>query len=165
MIGDKSKTTKKKGFAMLYAVIIASVVVIVAYAVSQLALTETNLSIIGRRSQVAFYAANSGLECASYGDVRLAVFPIPYPPSDPFLGSGENLNCAGNSFSVFTPNISGDTYDTKFTIDFDNGSRAEITVTKTYDSGTNLIHTSIRSDGYDKSSGDRRVQRSIKSTY
>lgn len=52
------------------AVIITSTLVLVTYALSNISLKELLLSYLGKDSQVAFYAADVGVECAIFWDTK-----------------------------------------------------------------------------------------------
>ncbi len=64
----------QRGFALLFAVLTGSMLLAVGLAIFSIALKELDLSTAGRESQYAFYAADSGLECALYYDSE-GVFP------------------------------------------------------------------------------------------
>jgi len=51
------------GFAMLITLVVVSVILAVGLSLAQITLKQIDLSITARDSQVAFYAANSGIEC------------------------------------------------------------------------------------------------------
>jgi Tfp pilus assembly protein PilX len=57
---------KTKGFTLLYASLVVSLILSVALAIAHIMLTEITLSSAGKDSQKAFYAADTGLECALY---------------------------------------------------------------------------------------------------
>lgn len=60
---------KNRGFTLLFAVLISSMVLIVGASIITIALKQNYLSGTARDSQYAFYASNSGLECAMYWDL------------------------------------------------------------------------------------------------
>ncbi len=61
--------TKEKGFTLLFAVLVSTLVVSIGASIISIALRQTILSGTSRESQYAFYAANTVLECAYYWDV------------------------------------------------------------------------------------------------
>lgn len=69
----------RRGFVMLFAVLISSIVLTIAMGLLQIALKELLLSSTGRESQFGFYAADAGVECALYWDVKgnggVSIFP------------------------------------------------------------------------------------------
>ncbi len=58
----------QKGFTILVAVVTAGILLIIAMSIGGIALKEQMLSIANKDSQIAFYAADSGVECAMYWD-------------------------------------------------------------------------------------------------
>lgn len=57
-----------RGFAMLFSVLISSLLVVIGLSIFNLTLKELTISTAARESQAAFYAAHAGLECALYWD-------------------------------------------------------------------------------------------------
>lgn len=55
-----------RGFTILYAVLIASILLAIGIAIFDITVRELRLSSIARESQVAVYAADAGAECALY---------------------------------------------------------------------------------------------------
>ena len=62
------KNSKIGGYAMLFAVVVTSIVTMIAMAMSNSAFKQIVLSSIVYDSQVAFYQAEMGAECALYMD-------------------------------------------------------------------------------------------------
>ena len=58
----------KRGVVLLYAVLISSIVLAVGLGLFNIASREVALSALGRDSQLAFFFADTGVECASYWD-------------------------------------------------------------------------------------------------
>ena len=58
----------KKGFTLLFAVLISSLLLSVGIAILDLSIKEFALAAASRESQYAFYAADDGLECGLYWD-------------------------------------------------------------------------------------------------
>jgi len=93
------KKYREQGFTLLYAMIISSLVLATTLSIVNVAIKQKNISGLSQESQVAFYAANSGLECALYwalhgrtvaltsGALSIPVFKIP-------RGSNDNGNFA-----------------------------------------------------------------------
>ncbi len=173
------------GYTLLFAVLVSSIVLGVALSILSISRHELLLSSTARESQYAFYAADSGLECASYNDLVGNAFNG---------GSSPTVTCKGVANVALvssTPVNSDETiyiYSFKLPIDnMDTGVSQmcadvtvvkDITETKSLDAATgNLITTgtkvatTIDSDGYnigwnsatsDCSKADvRKVQRSL----
>jgi hypothetical protein len=65
---------QQKGFTILIAVVAASILLVIAMAIGDIALKEKVLTASGKDSQIAFYAADTGIECALYWDQKQGVF-------------------------------------------------------------------------------------------
>lgn len=72
----------QKGFTILVAVITAGILLIVAMSIGGVALKEQILSTTNKESQIAFYAADTGIECAMYWDLNSRTGGIFAPDSD-----------------------------------------------------------------------------------
>ena len=64
----------QKGFVVLFTVLIASIVLLMALGISNIAAKEVLLSIQARDAARAFFAADAGMECALYQDKSAGVF-------------------------------------------------------------------------------------------
>lgn len=144
---------RRAGFAMLYAVLVASLLLSIGLAIFNLTIKELLLSSLGRDSQFAFYAADTGAECALYWDFE----------EDAFASSTTStINCAG----IDIPNMGGGGYGVPsvFTIDF---SPEPYCTTVSVTKFKNPSQTKIESRGYNTCdvSNPRRVERAIRVTY
>lgn len=110
----KYKTIKdKKGFTLIFAILVSVMVLAVGTSIINISLKQVILSSSGRESQFAFYAANTGMECALYWDLAgLAidattgqakyVFP---PPGENGLrrDDEQNFNCGITNIATGEP--------------------------------------------------------------
>jgi hypothetical protein len=62
---------RQKGFALLIGVVVASVLVSITFVMFSISLKQISLSTTGKNSQYAFYAADTGIECALYADNKI----------------------------------------------------------------------------------------------
>lgn len=88
---------KHTGFALLMSVIVTGTLLLIVYALSNISLKELILTYTGRESQVAFYAADTGVECALFWDLKNpgngnSAF-------DPFNGPSV-ISCNGNTIQA-----------------------------------------------------------------
>ena len=67
-------TRGQRGFTLLLAALVSSIVLAVGAAIFGIAQKQVLLSAIGRDSQFAFYAADTAAECALYWDFRCNYF-------------------------------------------------------------------------------------------
>lgn len=98
----------KKGFTLLFAILVSVLVLAVGASIISIALKQVILSGAGRESQFAFYAANTGLECALYWDLNGSVidndgvskYIFPPPNSnDSRRDDLDDVNCSGTNIS------------------------------------------------------------------
>lgn len=68
------KASPKQGFVLFVALLTASLLLAIGLAVINLSLKGFTLSTDARESQFAFYAADSGAECALYWDLKTNIF-------------------------------------------------------------------------------------------
>jgi hypothetical protein len=73
-------TKKESGFAMLFTVLIVTLILSIAVGISNLTFRQAILSSLAKDSQVAFFAADAAVECGLYHDITENIFPSPMPP-------------------------------------------------------------------------------------
>jgi hypothetical protein len=78
----KKRFGTKKGIVVFIAVVTVGALLLVAAAISNIAYKEQLISSSGRESRYAFFAADSGVECALFHDLKGG-----NDPEDPFLFS------------------------------------------------------------------------------
>jgi hypothetical protein len=81
------KLQLNKGVTLFIAVVIMSILLFISFAVVNIAIKSTTFATFGRDSQLAFYAADAGLDCAIYWDSK-------YEPSR-FTIPGSSIDCGG----------------------------------------------------------------------
>ena len=84
----------ERGFTLLLAALVGSLVLALGISIVTIVQKSVTLSSIGRESQFAFYAADSGAECALYWDIRHAHFSTSTPPTE--------ITCNGQTVDVTT---------------------------------------------------------------
>jgi len=69
------KTQQNSGFALLISLIVVTVVITIGLSILDLTLKQLRLSTNSKDSEIAFHAANAGMECARYwrGEASLAI--------------------------------------------------------------------------------------------
>lgn len=145
----RTRNLPQRGFTLLLAALVASVVLALGAAIFQIAQKQLALSSIGRDSQFAFYAADTAAECALYWDFRFDYFaPEPPPDTDP--------QCDGISMNVTTTDGTPPSYPYTKSSEKMNffinaspaGYCAEVFVRKEFDQSTDSVKTTIHADGY-----------------
>ncbi len=154
--------TQNRGFTLLLAALVSSIVLALGAAIYSLAVKELELSSLGRDSQYAFFAADTGAECALYWDIRYDYFAT----SAPAAVIAPDPRCATQSFTA-----SGRASSYPYTMSFQfepNGYCTSVSVTKSQSAG--VVSTTIHADGYSASctnytTNSRTLQRSVELHY
>jgi Tfp pilus assembly protein PilX len=141
-----------KGFTLFYAVLVSSLLLSIAIATFNISFKNSRLVAGSVDSQEAFYAADTGLECALYWDVQQKVFS----------GIAENpiVTCNGGE-SIIASEIQTNVWQLSLT-DTGGVHCATVDIDKSVDGAT-----VIESRGYNTCSisDERRVERGMRATY
>lgn len=145
-----------RGFTLLMAVLIASILLALGYALYNIATKELTLSSAGRESQFAFFAADTGIECALYWDSKQDAFSTSSSISQVYCGVAS---------STLTRQLSGSTLITSFSFALGASTAsqcADVVVTREQPK-----HTTIESYGYNNcvTGSSLRLERAIRVTY
>ena len=183
----KKNIENQKGFTLLFAILVSILILAVGVSIINIALKQVILSGAGRESQFAFYAANTGIECALFWDLNGAVIDdngeakYIFPPPDS-AGSRrtdlDNINCSGTNITSgnsiyaqpYTTSWITETNSTTFRIVVSNSLSgvdnilycAEVNVRKEVVS--DAVYTTITSQGLntcEPESNARAVQRGL----
>lgn len=141
--------------------VVMGTLLLITAGITNLAVKQAFISSSGRESQAAFYAADTGMDCALYWDVNNAggddsAFATSTSStincnntSIPSMGGGGNANATSTFSFTLTP----------------NPYCAIVTVNKAYVGGN--LKTTIESKGYNTcdQSNARRVERAVRATY
>lgn len=146
----------QQGFTILFSALVASLVLTLGISIFSVAQKQVILSSLGRSSQYAFYAADTGAECALYWDVRYEYFSSSTPAIDPAC-NGAPLTITGAPGAL------------PYTMSFEfepNGYCVQVTVEKKATDPRTVIHA----DGFstpcsDISLSGRALQRSVELSY
>lgn len=154
-----SHNMKNKGFTLFVSIAVMGTLLVISTGIVNLALKQSLISASGRESQHAFYAADTGIECALYWDVKNSSGQSAFATT-----TGTTINCnkdAANQSNEWV--VGGNTVSTINRINFlPDPYCAIVTVTKNTNSTT-----AIESKGYNTcdSSNPRRVERAVRATY
>lgn len=178
-----TENKKEKGFTLLYAVLVSSLVLAIGVSIMSIAFKQLILSSTGRESQYAFYNANSGTECALFYDFNSDFFSTSTPRDNFFSTTNEhcmksnfyglNVNSlVANGANFETENDYGVTTFYLKPADMCNGLNdpndyiVKIVLKKNIDAN-GLVSTILESRGYNTcdSSNPRRVERGLRVTY
>ena len=176
-------TKKNNGFALLFSVLLASLLLTIGLSIFSVTLKELAISTTAQRSLHAIYAAESGRECAKYWDawdripnvlststVTINCGGVPmiitgvYSDPNGLIDPNEYIIYDAVSSTIPPPGSGkilvnkGGTDDSNFTV----------TISKTINRGDHgvggVVLTTIHSLGYD-STGQDRVERAIEQIY
>lgn len=165
-----STLRKNSGFALLFAVLMSSLMLSIGLSIFGIALRELSISTAARQSIFAFYAADSGRECALYWDIKKGAFPTLVQGTT----GGGAIKCGGKSISIGAQSICGsggcdgnsttevNLIKVPVNITEDSGPYADVNVRKSWLGGVSggTIKTVVTADGYD-SDGGNKILRSI----
>ena len=181
----------RRGFTLYYAVLIGSVLLLIGASLLNLSLKEFLLSAAVRESEYAFFAADSGIECALRWDLKelwsnRPIFQINDNAggvSAPFYIPASNkdeVECNGASpiaISVTASSLSGATTDFSYNVGASGQSQYCVRVQvikeikeEPLSSGNYEVWTTINSRGYnfacsDTSVNTRKVERALTTLY
>lgn len=156
----------QKGFTLLLAALVASIVLALGTSIFGLVQKEIILSSLGRDSQYAFYAADTGAECALYWDVRYRYFGVDEPTEHvPALRCDAQIICGGVEDDC---DHTGE-YPQTLNFQFEpNGFCTNVSIRKTQEG--DIVRTVIRADGFSRDcdqieNSSRVLQRSVELQY
>ncbi|MFM7088299.1 MAG: pilus assembly PilX N-terminal domain-containing protein, partial [Candidatus Paceibacterota bacterium] len=165
----RQKNKRKEGFVMLFAVVLTSIIMAIALGLAEMSLRAVSFSSTGPQSNEAFFAADTGAECALYYDLRgtKSFFGVD-PASIDSLVAVATPNCAGTALDLYQGTDIGPWIFYLPNLGASRKSCARVTVTKSTSSDT----TSIVSEGYNigegtdcASTSTRRVERRLEVNY
>ena len=146
---------EETGLTLFVSIIVMGTLFLVATGLANLAVKQSLVSSSGQDSQHAFYAADSGMECATYWDVKNPSGTSAFATSSSSVIScnGQDFTVGGNGFGAPTP------FTLLLTPD---PFCAEVTVTKNAD-GTTLVESLGRNNC--DAANNRKVERAVRATY
>jgi Tfp pilus assembly protein PilX len=150
----------QKGFTLFVSLVLASTLLLIATGVVNLALKQSLISSSGKESQLAYYAADTGMECALFWDVK-----NPDGEQSAFATSTTStISCnkdAANPLNEWVVG-GGEVSVVEYITFLPDPYCAKVTVTKNVD-GTTLVE----SMGYNTCdpTNSRRVERAVRASY
>ena len=149
--------TPQKGFTLLIAVILSSVVLTIGLALLDVAYKQVVLSSTAKQSQAALYNADSALECALYYDQKFNAFDFAAPDA------ASTLLCSSTPVTNYSSVPDANKRVTIFTLPCaGTGVYATTTIYK-YANGA----TTLYANGFNtcNSNDPVRIERGLKATY
>lgn len=150
-----------RGFTLLIAVVLTTVLVSVGLALFDVAYKQIVLTSAARQSQYAFYAADSGLECALFWDQKFNAFGGSNPQS--------TIRCGNTDISVSSAIVSGRAASV-FTMPCLDGRTSSVTVIKAGEGNTCNTRGSrscLYANGFSScnAADNRRIERGLQAFY
>jgi hypothetical protein len=148
----------ESGFALLYSVIVITLILTIAISISNISYKQGILSSLAKDSQIAFYQADAGAECALYWDAAGNLFP---------LGSSvstvpDTLQC-GDALMHLVPDQSADDY---FLYEESSPAATEPCFTFVIDKVTDPAVSTVEARGHNVcAAGPRQVERAVQVRY
>lgn len=164
------QTERSGGFTLLFASLVISLLLVIALAIANTSILQFLLAGTGRDSQIAFYNADSAIECALYYD-HGKVNGFSFPTNQTELGSATPITCNGQSSNIISSNYSAPTSTITYTF---NPSSSCVNSMPSYTIEVNkaqvapeTFKTVIRSRGYNtcNANNPRRVERGLRIIY
>lgn len=141
------KKNKDSGFVLLFVVVLSSIILSIALGIADIAYKEFTFSTSAKNTNEAFFAADTGIECALYHDQSGTTSAFGQP-----VVVGSEPTCAGNIIDIDdseTPPLSSWTFRV-LELGVSNKACAIVTVNKDSVAGT----TEIISKGYNVGGDD-----------
>jgi Tfp pilus assembly protein PilX len=105
---EHQSITTQKGFAMLFTVLIISLILSIAIGISNLTLRQSILSSLAKDSGIAFYQADAAVECGMFQDTE-GNFPIGTTVGgDPLTNAKSSFDCGGVTMVLDTDSSTTD---------------------------------------------------------
>lgn len=172
----KIKISEQKGFTLLLSLLVISIILSVGFGVFDIMTKELKLSGIGRESQISFYAADAGIECAYFWDIKHPNKPESYFDLDLDNNFVEDIECGGTGVvsETYFKDEDGDGYEETSYFNFnmgeaENGNQkcAKVSVKKDVEikDSKKITTTIIQSKGYNYFCGSKsshKVERAIR---
>lgn len=155
---------RKNGFTLLFASLVGALLLALGIATFNIILRELNLSSTARESRAAFYAADSGWECAFYWDRQK---PPAFATSTTSGGRGI-IRCINADISVSTTPHDAYSATSRFRMSLEGTACADVLVTKTDDDRNKISKTVLESRGRNDCGSlpiRNRVERAIRVEY
>jgi Tfp pilus assembly protein PilX len=151
----------QRGFTLLIAVILSSVVLTLGLSLLDIAYKHVILASTAKASQAAFYNSDSALECALYNDQKLGVFDYLNPTAEP----GTGIMCSSTQVTNYKLDkiTQAPVYVFTFTVPCSGGGVSATTTIYKYPSGA----TTLYANGFNtcNAADPQRLELGLKATY
>ncbi|MEK7228160.1 MAG: hypothetical protein AAB681_02285 [Patescibacteria group bacterium] len=159
ILQENKGLSAQTGFAMLFTVLIVSLILSITLSISNITFKQTILSSLAKDSQIAFYQADTAIECGMLYDTTLS-FPVGTDPSSVV----SPIFCGNDRFVIDTSQSSVDYLLFTQVV----GAQTDPCSTILFDKKTNEIENEaiVQGLGYNTCTASaRQVQRALQVTY
>jgi len=162
----KSIIKTNRGFVILFAVTVSAILLSIALGVTNIAQQEVKFNTSAKDTNNAFFAADTGIECAEINDKTNPNF---FPAAGPAI----KITCASSTANNITPVFTSATNSYDFVVSGlggDGKSCAKVNIRKVVNADSS-VDTTITSKGYNvgdetcSSTDKNRVERELQVTY
>ena len=102
-----NKKNNQKGFVLLFAVVLSAIILSISLGLSEISLKQLSFGNQARETGDAFFAADTGLECALFYDIKGAgEYGTPFGYDGNLGEMTVTLQCAGQNFQLNDGNYS-----------------------------------------------------------
>ncbi len=156
--------SRQAGIVILLAVLLVSIVLVVSLSLLNIVFKQLVLSATARESQLAFFAADGGHDCARYWDIFANLDSSSFPLTNPV-----SLTCGNQAITTSAIGNSSTFYVSFGTVE--RPTCAAVTVTKTPTANPTIFKTRIISSGRNIACSawdtptNRTVERAVESSY
>lgn len=151
------------GFVILFAVTLTAILLTISLGVADIALQENKFASSARDANDAFFAADTGIECALFFDKPPTAFPVPASAIPVACAAATPTSTTVGNTVTYSFNITG--------LGSNDTSCAKVTVKKDGDISPPYILTTVVSKGYNVGSNGNNcdtsnaLERELKVTY
>ncbi len=155
--------SSRRGFILLFAVLVGSLLFSLGLAIAHISIKEVVISTAGKESEYAFFAADTGIECALYWDINVGSSAVVFPSSSNDVGRS-TLTCNGTAaVPVLLLAESSTAATSTFTLNFTPSGCVKVVVGKTV-SGSTVLESRGRND-CGTAVNPARVERALRVKY
>lgn len=148
---------QSRGFTLLVAVLVSGILLALGLGIYNIISKDLILSASGRESQFAFFAADSGIECALYWDAQSTAFNA---------GGLATIQCGGGDVALTSAFNPAPVLETTFTYSL-GAAQTDPCTSVLVQKNTVTFETVVKSYGYNTcvTTNPRRIERAIEIQY
>jgi len=167
------------GFTILFASLVSSLLLAVGLVIFDITYKQAVFSAVVRDSNFAIYAADSGLECALYWDLRytgsanygsgsvFATSTDSTPPSSGVICNTQDIAAAGVTAGTWPTSKTATAATTTFTVSFPPQPYCSVVTVGKYPGAGTAVNTSVTAAGFNTCTAGaaNRIERTLQANY